>query len=802
MPSVAPGFSGGLYWDKANNKVGLDTNQRIDPNIYKQYVDYASSRQSNPYGTANFNFNTLGQQLGATTEQMAAMKKQYDVERYNANPIAFPDVEWNKTLPNTNYSPQYGSLFDTTPGVQPTEMSAAQKLAAGTPEWDPNYLSKMGLTAEQANAQFDTLFPGYKQQPAAPVQTPPLGRAVSPTVNPSVTSGYNPTRMNTASRNVQPQSQPGVNTSTTAGYTPTRNVTAQPRNDSAGMLQSMLTGSGNTAGGLQARDPNTAQQLRDMVANTPVNYSPGPVKPPGYTSPSAGTNMQISTAGGKYSWDPRRMTNVASGTPTPEVSPYVSNPGTTVPPLTTGSNTAYNPTPFAPNSTGGGGFIDSSGGFTYDNLPGMWNYLMQYLGENANQSSGVNNALTGFLGSNMTSQYPSGMSDYLQQLISTLGGGQLAYGTGMQGNAANTTGNLAVGQGTSTPIQNQATNAISQAISGGGLNPQYVQAMVNSVLKPALEDNYGISNQMGGGVGEMSSGLPAELARRTTSDFTDQLIKSGFENYNNLLGQGMNAGAQSFGQGLNLAGLQSNMGQQGISNTNAAMNQGQNLLGQMMQGLLGLQGNAQNYTTALSGQYGNLASNLLSNKTNSELVKSQQAQDKAGSIASLLGKIASGVAGSGGSGGSSNLPIQSAIDAFKKLLGIGGNKEGEQAIKDSANDPFTTILDIVKNIPTGGGDLAGTFTDDFWNSLFEGTTGNSIDFSSYDPNAWTWDNITNQQEPVFNTNWDDFSINSELFPVVDNYQSYPGMADLAGYGDTYSFINGLYNYPEFDPTWS
>lgn len=511
--------------------------------------------------------------------------------------------------------------------------------------------------------------------------------------------------------------------------------TATTRNQSVVPQVSPYINNPQNTGGLVA-NPAANQAVNTMLSGTQRLPSYGIGNTGGIATPGTGYGQVTGTTG--YS---------------PQISPYVSNQGVTAPVLNTGSATTYNPTPWASTDTSNG-FLNSSGGFAYDMLPGMYNYLMQYLSGNANQSSGVNQALTGYLGSNLTSQYPTDMSNYLQQMINTLGGGQLEFGTGQQGNAANTAANLAGGQGISTPIQQQATNQISQMLSGSGLTPDYINAVVQDVLKPALENNYGISNQMGGGVGEMSSGLPAELARRTTSDFTNQLIQQGYNNINNLLGQGLAAGGQSFGQGLNLAGLQGNLGQVGISNANAAMSQGQNLLGQYLNSLLGLQGNAQNYTTALTGQYGNLAQGLLSNKTASEAEAKSQASNKAATIGNILGSLLGGATGTSGAGGA--LPIQKAIDWIKGLFG--GNADANAAIQDSALNPDTSIWNIISSIPNTGissENLSDYFnSDELWNSLFGDSLNGLINPWLTGLDQVTSNPITSAWEPIYDWNWD------------------------------------------------
>ena len=525
-------------------------------------------------------------------------------------------------------------------------------------------------------------------------------------------------------------------------------------------------------------------------ATTPIR--PTTTRTGGTTSPTAMTRGQVpplavdpgisampASTGASTSPAFRRIMTSGTGTGgtgvagTGAVANIAANPSipattntTAVPTMGQSGQTGYDPQAWSNQSTGNP-FINSSGGFAYDALPGMYNYLMNYLGENANLSSGVNNALTGYLGQNLTSDYPQQMSEYLQQLIGGLGSGQMQYGTDQQTNAANMLSALSGGQGTSTPIQQQVQNTLSQLIGGSGLSPEYVAAAQESILKPALENTYGTANNMAGGVGELSSGLAQELARRTQSDFSNQLVKTGYENLSNLLNQGNVAGATSYNQGLNLANLTGDMGQNAINNTLNSMSQGQNLMGTLLSSLLGLQGNAQNYTTALTGQYGNLAQGLLGNKTASEATSSAASANKASSIGNLLGSIASGIAGSG-SGASGNL--SKVGEWLKNLFGNNTSISNEDLtqlwntigeshpewtdiltgqIDPSAygdiNPTFGGITDIGQEYPPGYGSLEeylgalGSGNDISWiNDLF-GTGEDSFDFGQFTDYTGTTD---------------------------------------------------------------
>lgn len=590
-------------------------------------------------------------------------------------------------------------------------------------------------------------YAAYRQQNAE--STPLMNRQVvmqlfglTPQTYADMVNRYDTTDMNVNPKawedaftgyGVGPQMAPIVDAygnSTIPGATtyvpPTSPTQTQPQRITTGRPETTRTGVATTQSAL------TRGQMPQLAVDPSLTATATPTPVPATTSAMGTANPNA-----------RRMTSlIGSAGASTGLMPSTA----AIPTLGSSGQTGYDPQAWSTQNTTNP-FINSSGGFAYDALPGMYNYLMQYLGENANLSSGVNNALTQYLGQNLTSDYPQQMSEYLQQLIGGLGSGQMQFGTDQQTNAANQLAALTGGQGTSTPIQQQVQNTLSQLIGGSGLSPEYVAAAQESILKPALENTYGTANNMAGGVGELSSGLAQELARRTQSDFSNQLIQTGYENLSNFLNQGNVAGATSYNQGLNLANLTGDMSQNAINNTLNSMSQGQNLMGTLLNSLLGLQGNAQNYTTALTGQYGNLAQGLLSNKTAGEANSAATSANKASTIGNLLGSIASGITGgSGGSGASSNL--SSAWNAIKKLLGIGDDvpfaapQNPDQPTGGSINDIISGIpfqdMDLynqLNEIMGGTGNyIAGNVNDFDWNSLLEqsGITGGNtaVDWGS------------------------------------------------------------------------
>jgi len=530
---------------------------------------------------------------------------------------------------------------------------------------------------------------------------------------------------------------------------------------------------------------------------------------------SAGTGVNAST---NYSATPTNPSNVAAN---PVSTPAVASGNVTVPTLGANGQTGYDPQAWSSTSTTNP-FINSSGGFAYDALPGMYNYLMQYLGQNANLSSGVNNALTSYLGQNLTGDYPQQMSEYLQQLIGSMGSGQMEFGTNQQANAANQLGALQQGQGTSTPIQQQVQNTLSQLIGGSGLSPEYMAAAQESILKPALENAYGTANNMAGGVGELSSGLSQELARRTTSDFNNNMIQTGYNNLSNFLNQGNTAGATSFGQGLNVASQTGDQAQNALNNTFNSMSQGQNLMGTLLNSLLGLQGNAQNYTTALTGQYGNLASNLLGNKTASDASANANATNKASNIGStlgnILGSLLGGKSGSTGSnsGTGSNVNLPTSIQDILKGIFGGGANYGNPAPLNDPNAPNTngvdpTLSDITE-VPLGDVTPPDNVNANVYDTYDQWLINQILNSDQGNLGSYIWNNI---QTPGsgFDTNWLDQG-SSDMFQqdptqyatTLDDlfgWNNYTGNTDMiSSQPSTYQYYDWQYPYSDYqDWTW-
>ena len=155
--------------------------------------------------------------------------------------------------------------------------------------------------------------------------------------------------------------------------------------------------------------------------------------------------------------------------------------------------------------------------------------------------------------------------------------------------------------------QNMANQALQSVIQGQGMpTPEYVQAATERLLEPAQRDLMGQLNALGGGQGFLQSGLPQELMRQQRQDFLNDLILSGQGTFGQALGQGLQAGGQTFNQALQAAQAQAGAGQDIFGNvlsTYGAIPQAQLPVMQMAGGLQGqLADQALQQYTALGGQ--------------------------------------------------------------------------------------------------------------------------------------------------------------------------------------------------------
>jgi hypothetical protein len=559
---------------------------------------------------------------------------------------------------------------------------------------------------------------------------------------------------------------------------------------------------------------NTRSGVPSLAVDPPVTSSSA-INPYNYnqvgqsvqSGSNPATNARIMTqqyAGSGTSGNTSNMTLPTTNNfrQTSNITP-VNSTNTTVPTLGMGTQNTYNPTPYS-NASDSNGFLNSSGGFAYDMLPGMFNYMMQYLGSGMNQSSGNSNAMNQFVNNSVTSGYPSGMSQYLQDMTGYLGSGQTQYGTNMQNAAGNTANYLANGQTYQTDLQRQVGNTLSQLIAGSGLSPAYVSALTQDILQPGLQNLEGELNRMGGGVVAPTSGLQMELKNDMMSDFNNQLVRTGFENLSNFLNQATQSEGQNFNQTLNTANLQGNLGNQAISNALNATAQGGNLLSNYMSAANQAQANQNQYTLGLANQYGNLTSDYLRAYLADQAIKNQNKQSSNASLgsglASILGALLSGGNSSGtgtgtgsstSSGGGGNI-----VQLIKDIFGaITGNKTGNTSTGTGTTNP-------TGGLPTG---VVGTNVIDdpaIWNTLpayydlldVMGIIDPSLGITSPGVFDNSWENLLNQSG-IYGENvpvdWG--SLFSEQ---PSTYQYYDTYYDTSGVDDWMNYMLSMYTLGE------
>lgn len=101
-----------------------------------------------------------------------------------------------------------------------------------------------------------------------------------------------------------------------------------------------------------------------------------------------------------------------------------------------------------------------------------------------------------------------------------------------------------------SPIQNKSIERSSEMLDQGGLSSDYVKSMRDLILEPELEETERKFNKNVRGEAAADSGLAAELNRRTTRDFNNTLLRTGYENYSDALDRGGKFGQQTYDQDL------------------------------------------------------------------------------------------------------------------------------------------------------------------------------------------------------------------------------------------------------------
>ena len=254
-------------------------------------------------------------------------------------------------------------------------------------------------------------------------------------------------------------------------------------------------------------------------------------------------------------------------------------------------------------------------------MPQITEMLGKQQGAATNLLQGIAPYMTGVQGNLLGGQGPGtyGLNELLSQIMQQgLPGQRAVEGTttqqlGRGGQLQDFSGNLmqSLGQGgtVQSPQQQQLLQTLMGFTQGGGLTPDYVNAMRSLVLDPSREALQGNLNRMAGGTASLTSPAFQEILRRQEEGFNNQLISQGFNNLQGFMGQAGQQASQGFGQGFNLAQLGTQAGQgatgQGLQAfgavpqaaypfANLAGSLGTNLLGQNLQAIgQGQQGLAQ-----------------------------------------------------------------------------------------------------------------------------------------------------------------------------------------------------------------
>jgi hypothetical protein len=349
---------------------------------------------------------------------------------------------------------------------------------------------------------------------------------------------------------------------------------------------------------------------------------------------------------------------------------------------TTNTGIPYNPNLGVPDTTGTNPFVNPGGGLNFGTTAGLYNALINTLFPNyqntmANTYEGQNQLMR-YLFQN----YPTELQSQILAGLSGLGGaGTNLLGAGMgglqsfiptmqgnvnyinkyglpgsqqlQGEQANL-GNLASALLGNTPMDYTnyglpqfysqilqqgvpGQTQIENMIKGGGVSPEYVQAMRERVLQPTQEALSAQLNRQGGGAVSPQSGLFQEMQRRNERDFNNALIATGYQNMlgafgaipqamapftgqmgglaSDLLSQGLNRYNVGSTQGLNalntIAGLAYQPLTTGANLLSTATGQGQNYLQNYLSQMLSGLGQEQNFALGTGGQISGLTADML-----------------------------------------------------------------------------------------------------------------------------------------------------------------------------------------------
>lgn len=445
---------------------------------------------------------------------------------------------------------------------------------------------------------------------------------------------------------------------------------------------------------------------------------------------------------------------------------------TAVPTMQQSTPYGYNPQ-YWQQDTSTNPFIDSSGGFSYSGLPGMYNTLNQFYNQQMGDAAGKADALTDFMAANLTSSNPSDLANYIKSMVGTIGTAQGVSGLGGQQNAFDLLGNLASGNvGSTTPLQQQISSYIGSALGNGGISPELRQAFVETILQPSQENLVGQLNRMGGGQVAPSSGLQQELLRRNESDFNNYLLTQGFNNINNLLGQGTSSEASNFQNSLNTANSMGNLSQSALTNSLNSLNLGSNLYGTDLSALLGLHGNQQNYAGNMANNYSNLASGLMGYKTQYDTQQMMADALKNSSIGQSVSNI------------TNNIDIDGIL---REIFGGGGgtsNPTSTPAPTEGPGTPGGTVTYPPTYPPTGGDTTP----------VPGGTSDTEITYGDYVPSPYDIANpLPQTPNSAYNENYSNPSVQDliDMGLLPPNYNDY-----ISNSGTTL----GSYDWTLYNPT--
>jgi hypothetical protein len=298
-----------------------------------------------------------------------------------------------------------------------------------------------------------------------------------------------------------------------------------------------------------------------------------------------------------------------------------------------------------------------------------------------------------------------GVGNQMMDLANRVQGGDFGPGAAP---TATTPGFAMPNQVGSPGIQQPLENVLSQNLMQGNLNPEFIQAQREMVLEPAQENLMGQLNQLGGGVGGLSSGLPAEMQRRLERDFMNQMTTLGFQGQQNALDQSRMLGGQQFGQGMSNEQLMQQAMQQ-----QAGMQQQTGLANLGLAGQYGLFGAGQGLQAA------QLAGSLMQGAGGLDLGRTGQ-----------LGDIAQGMYGGGLSGyGAAASNLMNQWGTTQQLqsqpeMSLESILQGRRAQDIGALSPYLQQQNQLLNLVTGNLDRSMQ-----WSGFQEATRQNQMNMA-------------------------------------------------------------------------